>query len=1825
MATSSVGGLVSGMDTNSIIESLVSIEKTQLKRLEAKKENKELYLNAYYNVNTMLKDFNTAVKSLTDKSAWNAKTTTSSDESIVKATATDSAAVGTYTFRVGQLATSAQYMGGGFASKDTAVLPSGAAGQKITKPANLYSKLSELNNGAGVSNTDTITIQLLDGDGNVAGLDTDGDGTPDNFAQFEVSLTGCTTIADVMNKVTSTADDMGFAITCVDNGDGTFGINYLPQREAYAEISANYTAGTYSATGGFSAANRTATINANFSTYLNGNGAYTQDVKFPEEYQNVTLAAEKWTDKNGTAVNVDASGRTTEDYFLKNGVVANISVHVDELAASGYHKKDVAWTPLADGTQVTSTDGDLLTFHSDTGKWTKDVIDDDGNPATEEVNYFRFNDDNGKEIIASVKKNSDGDFFTEFMDSEAEDTNFRLNGNDITFTPAHWEDADGNTVTRFRFTDADGNNYEFLAAGEDASADKFGRAFTGAYWATADGSATMSLADMAAASGSTLVADAWDVSALFTDGQKITDTEGRELTCNGTEWLDADGNAVTTFAFTAANNKDIIVATADGAGNWSFADTNGNPEGFTVDGKEVAFTAAHLEDADGNAVTELTVGGSTYSLVAADACAFTHSAAHYVTETAQFEPEVTVNVDNDGNVSWEEKTADDGSYTIPASDPANIVYASRNGFAADAIKGIKFANSGSGTAADDLGLTSLSTVPPSGDTGSAVTMKWSPGTTQTTEKGNAGFISLENAAGQAVRNVQVSDLNGGNGIYHGSILVANGLGEKTEIDLSVCATLNDIISKINGTTAAGVRAALSDDGNSLTLTDVSGGTGKIRVYNVGSGTTATDLKLDVLTDNGDGTFTGGNINQISETTSLSMLRNGLGINDGKPGNLVVQCDGNEFKVNLEDCNTIGDLIWAFESAVTDDGVKLGDKAGISLDGNRLVVNSVYKIGICSDTNDNVNNTTAEELGIATGTLQDGATAYMRVEGLSLVSDLNSVSLYNVTGQRSFNESTTLAELGMSVGQTITIQDKTGDGTLSGTGTATYTVTDGATLGDMMAYFNDIGNGANVSMYIENSRGTIAVADLTGISSEDSVLLVGGTGASILGFTPDTEHSVAEGASNAVRSERIHIKGINGVVGNTSRDAATGKLTANLGTIKMTAGGSDITLDLTSLGADSSMNQLINTLNKQLSDAGYSGISFELNSAGNGLSVVNASGQGVSFSNGEGTAATDLGLNGLNVVSGDSGDAGDLDTVWFTRSYALEKLTGVKTATGSISLTNTKGSIATVDLTGCTTIGDVIDAINDAGAGIEASINDTGDGLMLVDTNGGTGAITVSEVSGGSLAAQLGILGSDGSGYLNGSFEKHIDIAASDSLTDIMNNIAKVAPNVNCSIINDGSSSAPYRLVVASKSSGAANDFILSTNVSSLNFNKTASGQDAVMLYGQGNGASGSTMLLSSTNSNNTAILGLTVDLQKVSDEWVTITVGQDKDQISEAVESVVSAYNAIQSVIDEYDNYTYDEETGEKTKGIFFGDNNIRTLQNELQNMFLEVSDTKFGNLSMWYDLGVKFSDDGTLELDKETLADVIANNYDNMYKMLVRTGDVATTSSNCSATTTGAPAEGFSRTGAINGDSNAKTFGKGNGFESADEIGSAGYTYTVLFDKTRNLDSIYLYHVDTQDMPADQWALKDFVIEYLNPNTNKWEEMRSITDNKTNANYLGFGVTTACKGVRVVASSTNAEDNKFRLTEIVCNEAQGLASSMEKKTNRLTDVVDGWFVTIQQNIESEIDSIETQISNEEERLDKYEENLVTKYANMETVMSNLQSQAAAITDLSNASNSSKK
>ena len=128
--------------------------------------------------------------------------------------------------------------------------------------------------------------------------------------------------------------------------------------------------------------------------------------------------------------------------------------------------------------------------------------------------------------------------------------------------------------------------------------------------------------------------------------------------------------------------------------------------------------------------------------------------------------------------------------------------------------------------------------------------------------------------------------------------------------------------------------------------------------------------------------------------------------------------------------------------------------------------------------------------------------------------------------------------------------------------------------------------------------------------------------------------------------------------------------------------------------------------------------------------------------------------------------------------------------------------ATVDLTQGNEIRlqDVIAEINSKGIGVTASINTTGDGLLLTDAAGGTQKLKVDNVE-GTTASDLNIKGTATATTIDGSFEKTITVNATDTLQTLQTKINDLNWGVTASIINDGSSIAPYRLSLNAKNSG----------------------------------------------------------------------------------------------------------------------------------------------------------------------------------------------------------------------------------------------------------------------------------------------------------------------------------------------------------------------------------------------------------------------------------------
>ena len=105
MASIQFGGVVSGLNTQSIIDALVAAEKQPLTALQTKEATLTAQKTAYGQLGTSIDSVVTAIKKFTVLNAGSSRAATSTDSSVLTASAGPSATVAAYQIFVDHLAT----------------------------------------------------------------------------------------------------------------------------------------------------------------------------------------------------------------------------------------------------------------------------------------------------------------------------------------------------------------------------------------------------------------------------------------------------------------------------------------------------------------------------------------------------------------------------------------------------------------------------------------------------------------------------------------------------------------------------------------------------------------------------------------------------------------------------------------------------------------------------------------------------------------------------------------------------------------------------------------------------------------------------------------------------------------------------------------------------------------------------------------------------------------------------------------------------------------------------------------------------------------------------------------------------------------------------------------------------------------------------------------------------------------------------------------------------------------------------------------------------------------------------------------------------------------------------------------------------------------------------------------------------------------------------------------------------------------------------------------------------------------------------------------
>ncbi len=769
-----------------------------------------------------------------------------------------------------------------------------------------------------------------------------------------------------------------------------------------------------------------------------------------------------------------------------------------------------------------------------------------------------------------------------------------------------------------------------------------------------------------------------------------------------------------------------------------------------------------------------------------------------------------------------------------------------------------------------------------------------------------GLITIESAQARVNAQTQLDELNGYNGVQRGSFEIIDGQGNTATINLGDALTLADVVDRIN---EADVNVSAELRGERLVLTENSGG--ELRIREVNDGHVAADLGFGPgrMFDPG-GRIEGSDLIYLAGQTPLSALNDGNGVRMLRAvGDFTI----NGFTVDLTD-------ILKPDTRVE----RLNHGRGVELGRIRVTT---------EDTAGQQHEYEIDLTGLSTaGEIKDAIEGSLEGVGVALTSNRLVIG-YSADAD----------------GRLLKIEDITGNAArdLRIAGESDAGRIDGGailhadTLADVVAAINYAGG--NDGSVTASTDGTRLVID--GGGTVELAALNGSNALFDLGF--------AEGVQDGPAHGRRVIGGVDSVL----LSSLNGGRGFEPGRISIQVGGSQVTLDLS---GTETLRDVVDRIN-EASEAEGLGIEAGYDRTGTRLVVRSIDGLAeISINDvaGYGTFAADIGLSQDQPST--QLRSNNLQLQYVSETTSLDELNaGRGVALGTIKITNSLGQFRTFNLSAgnVRTLQDVISRINaEEEFGVSARINDTGDGLLIEDTAGGSFALRIEDET-GTAARDLGILGESAEGVIDGSYEINIELSGAETLSDVVDLINERGGLATASILNDGTEIAPYRLQVSATTTGRAGELL----VSGLDFTTLSTAQDAKIVLG--NNADSGVLITSSSNTITDIVPGLTIDLTGVSDEPVTVTVSRDVDTIVETFQGLVSSFNAAMERIDEVG--SYDAET--ETRGILLGEGTLRMVERRLFQLVTGRPPGASGEIQRLSDIGIRLRN-GRLEFDEEQL-----------------------------------------------------------------------------------------------------------------------------------------------------------------------------------------------------------------------------------------------------------------
>jgi flagellar hook-associated protein 2 len=211
-------------------------------------------------------------------------------------------------------------------------------------------------------------------------------------------------------------------------------------------------------------------------------------------------------------------------------------------------------------------------------------------------------------------------------------------------------------------------------------------------------------------------------------------------------------------------------------------------------------------------------------------------------------------------------------------------------------------------------------------------------------------------------------------------------------------------------------------------------------------------------------------------------------------------------------------------------------------------------------------------------------------------------------------------------------------------------------------------------------------------------------------------------------------------------------------------------------------------------------------------------------------------------------------------------------------------------------------------------------------------------------------------------------SSNNTLEGIRKAINAADAGVTATIVNDGTPTTPYRLIVSSNDTGTANTFTITPNLTggaqTLSFSQVHAATNASFDV---NGIA----ITKSSNTVSDVIDGVTLNLVAKTTSPVIVSVKPDADAIVAALQDLASTYNDVNSVINAQSKY----DPNTKTAGILSGDSTVRSIQTSLQTILAQAVSNSYTSYAVLGQVGFQFNRDGSATINESKLRDALDAN----------------------------------------------------------------------------------------------------------------------------------------------------------------------------------------------------------------------------------------------------------